>query len=115
MIQRNRKETRDLLYIDDFTEALELVILKGESRQIYHIGTQSEISISDLAIEISQFFRKSIKFMYTPLLSGSTQRRCPDINKLLSLGFKPNVSIKEGLQKVIPWYKNNINLMEKLN
>jgi len=113
-IQGNGLETRSFIFIEEFTQALDLILKKGESRQIYHIGTQNEISISELAIEIARLLGKTLQFKYTPLLSGSTLRRCPDIKKLKSLGFNPILSIREGLEKVIPWYRDNRHLMVKL-
>jgi len=41
------------------------------------------------------------------LTVGSTQRRCPDISKVRSLGFEPKISFSKGLPSLMEWYMNN--------
>jgi nucleoside-diphosphate-sugar epimerase len=36
--------------------------------------------------------------------AGSTPRRCPDISKLSALGYKPRVTLDDGLGPTIDWY-----------
>ena len=48
-IQGNGTETRAFIYIDDFIEGLIKVYEKGSNLGIYNIGTDSEITIADLA------------------------------------------------------------------
>ena len=38
--------------------------------------------------------------------TGSVLRRCPDTTKLSKLGFKPRITINEGLLKTYQWYLN---------
>ena len=42
------------------------------------------------------------------LSEGSTKRRCPDIKKLCELGYKPSISLSEGLKITIDWYLKNL-------
>jgi nucleoside-diphosphate-sugar epimerase len=48
-----------------------------------------------------------------PLTPGSTQRRCPDIKKLQSLGYKPMINFEKGLPDLVKWYVTNINNHKK--
>ena len=51
------------------------------------------------------------------LSEGSTLRRCPDISKLIKLGFKNSFTLNDGLLETINWYKNYLTriwLKEKL-
>lgn len=106
-IQGTGKETRSFIYIDDFIEGLLKVILEGKHLNIYHIGTMEEITIAELAKKVAKCFDMEIRIKHTEKLEGSTKRRCPDISKLMRLGFKPKVSLEEGLQKTIKWYVDN--------
>lgn len=103
-IQGTGEETRAFVYIDDFTEALKLVIEKGEHLGIYHIGTSNEITIGDLALILGEVMDKKIRVSPGELMKGSTLRRSPDIRKIMALGFSPGVSLKEGLQRTADWY-----------
>lgn len=103
-IQGSGKETRAFIYIDDFTKGVLRVILEGKHLNIYHIGSMEEISIEKLAKEIGKCLCVKIEIVPGKKLAGSTSRRCPDISKLTKLGFKPSVSLQEGLQKTVDWY-----------
>jgi nucleoside-diphosphate-sugar epimerase len=103
-IQGTGSQTRSFIYIDDFTAGLLLVIDRGEHLGIYHIGTMNEVSIGSVAQEIAGQMGLKIKLVPGPELKGGTLRRCPDIGKLLSLGFKPHYSLKDGLKPTVTWY-----------
>lgn len=103
-IQGTGEETRSFIYIDDFTRALLRVLEEGEALGIYHIGTEREISIRDLALQVARACGREIEVVPGALLAGSTPRRCPDIHKLRQLGFEPAVSLEEGLRRTAEWY-----------
>lgn len=106
-IQGSGRETRAFVYIDDFTDGLELVIDKGEHLGIYHIGTDEEVSIIEVAKKIGEIFGKKVKVIPGKLQKGGTLRRCPDISKLRRLGYEPKVSLDEGLKPTTSWYLSN--------
>lgn len=103
-IQGQGDETRSFIYIDDFTDGLMLVMEKGRHNEIYHIGTQEEISVRDLAVQVVGLFGRTPRIQHLPLQAGSTARRCPDISKLRALGFAPKVSLAAGLKRTFDWY-----------
>ncbi len=106
-IQGQGNETRAFIYIDDFTDGLMLVLEKGQHNEIYHIGTQDEISIRDLAVQVLALFGRKPRFEHLPLQAGSTPRRCPDTNKLQALGFVPQTPLSRGLKWTFDWYVTN--------
>jgi nucleoside-diphosphate-sugar epimerase len=106
-IQGTGHETRAFVYIDDFIEGIIRVFEKGKHLNIYNIGTQEEVSMTFLAQEIGRYFGKNIVIKTSESPAGSTPRRCPDIGKIKKLGYTPQVSLKEGIQKTAPWYIQN--------
>jgi dTDP-glucose 4,6-dehydratase/UDP-glucose 4-epimerase len=106
-IQGDGKETRSFIYIDDFTDGLELVLEKGGHNEIYHIGTQDEISMLDLALKVVALFGRRPSLQHLPLQAGGTLRRCPDTTKLRALGFVPKTPLSEGLKRTFEWYVAN--------
>jgi nucleoside-diphosphate-sugar epimerase len=106
-IQGTGTETRSFVYIDDMIAGLLKVIEKGEHLGIYHIGTEEEITIEELAHEVARHFDREIKIVPGKLQPGGTLRRCPSIEKMRALGYAPSVPLKEGLSATIPWYIKN--------
>jgi dTDP-glucose 4,6-dehydratase/UDP-glucose 4-epimerase len=106
-IQGQGNETRSFIYIDDFTDGLMLVLEKGRHNEIYHIGTQDEISVRELATQVVALFGRQPRLEHLPLQAGSTARRCPDIGKLRALGFTPKTPFAAGLKNTFDWYVKN--------
>lgn len=106
-IQGTGKETRAFMYVDDAIEGTLRVMEKGEHLGVYHIGTSEEITIEKLAREIGRYFDLTIKIVPGKLRSGSPLRRCPDTSKLRELGFKPRISLREGVERTVHWYDEN--------
>jgi nucleoside-diphosphate-sugar epimerase len=77
----------------------------GSNGQIYHIGTQEEISIGDLIHYAGELMKFKGNYENAPTYPGSVSRRCPDITKARTqLGFEPEVGWKQGLKQTIEWY-----------
>jgi nucleoside-diphosphate-sugar epimerase len=108
-IQGTGAETRSFVFIDDMIAGLLKVIEKGEHMSIYHVGTDDETSIRELAEQTASFFGREIRIAPGALQPGGTLRRCPNIRKLRQLGYEPVVSLKQGLAATIPWYIQNRN------
>lgn len=103
-IQGSGEQTRAFIYIEDFTEALRLIVEKGGNREIYHIGTMEERTIKDVAYSVAKHMGIDISILPGKEPLGGTPRRCPDTTKLQSLGFQPKYSLDEGLKPTVEWY-----------
>jgi nucleoside-diphosphate-sugar epimerase len=114
-IQGSGMETRSFVFIDDMIAGLLQVIEKGEHLGIYHIGTDAEVTINELAQEVASYFDREIQIAPGQLQAGSPLRRCPNIKRLRALGYTPVVSLKQGLAATIPWYLNNVDKNRALN
>ena len=106
-IQGDGSQTRAFIHIDDFTDCLMRVIESGKHLNVYHIGNPEEITIAEAAKEIFLSLGRDMYIRSGPLTLGSTQRRCPDISKVRSLGFEPKISFRKGLPSLMEWYINN--------
>jgi len=103
-IQGTGRETRTFVFVDDFSEGLMRLLEKGESLGIYNIGTSEEVRIETVAQEVGRYFGRQIAVIPGKLSEGSTLRRCPDISKLVALGYSPRVSLKDGVARTARWY-----------
>ncbi len=77
---------------------------KGEHLGIYHIGSTEETSIAALARLIAKHGEREIELRSSLAPPGGPQRRCPDISKLASLGYRPAVALAHGLPPTLEWY-----------
>ncbi len=102
-IQGDGSQTRAFEYIDDFIDGLELIYQKGKNREVYNIGNDEEVTIKELVIKIFKLIDRNINIniLTSEMPSGGTDRRCPDITKLKSLGYTPKVNLNTGLERIL--------------
>ena len=112
-IQGTGKETRAFVFIDDFIDGLLVAIEKGEHLGIYNIGTMEEITIEQVASDVGAYFGREVHVVAGTSAKGGTLKRCPDINKLKSLGYAPKTPFQEGVIHTVKWYDENAHRKPK--
>jgi len=100
-IHGSGNEIRSFIHIDDFVSGFDKIFNKGKNQEIYNIGTNEKIKISSLAKLIAKILNKKIKLKKINILKGSPTKRCPDIKKIKKLGFKQNISLKDGIKRIL--------------
>lgn len=103
-IQGDGSQTRAFVHIDDFTDGLAIVLEMGAHLNVYHVGGDSEVTIRRLAELIFSHLGRECEIVSGALPEGSPQRRRPDIRKLRALGYRPRVTLRDGLAGTIDWY-----------
>ena len=101
-------QTRTFCYVDDAVRATCLAMRSSTlDGQVVNIGSDEETKIIDVAniiLELSDY-KPEIEENYSP--PGSTDRRCPNIDKLTAAGFEPEIDLREGIEKTYKWYKQH--------
>ena len=113
-IQGNGAESRAFVFIDDFIDGVTTLMDKGVHLNIYNIGTMDEVTIKELAYLVGKSYNKKIRIIPGEITKGSTLRRCPDISKIMLLGYKPNTTLEKGVDILVKWYKTHGNRYKKL-
>ncbi|MCR4340410.1 MAG: NAD-dependent epimerase/dehydratase family protein [Gemmatimonadaceae bacterium] len=103
-IQGTGEETRAFIFIDDAVRAIELCAFHGAPNTTYNIGTDQEVSVKTLVAELGVALSRDVQVAPAELLLGSTPRRCPDTSKIAALGFRPEISLREGIARTARWY-----------
>jgi nucleoside-diphosphate-sugar epimerase len=107
------RQTRSFCHVDDLVRGVMVMRDKGEHLGIYHVGTTEEVAIGEVARRIAAHVGREIEFVSRPVPAGGTERRCPDIGKLGQLGFRPQVTLAQGLPPTVDWYFANESLAPK--
>lgn len=102
-------QTKDFLYISDAVDATMLVIRKGKLRgEAYNVGYGRNFSVAEVVekiLKITGLARKT-KVKYTgKSWPGDVPVTLANISRLQSLGFRPEVSLEDGLRKFVDWYE----------
>lgn len=100
-------QTRDYTYIDDIVKAYDLLLNYPEPiREPVNFGTGTDISILDLAKRIIDLCGEDMTPVHIEGRPGEVSRLIADNSRARALGWRPEVSIDEGLSKFIDWFRN---------
>lgn len=98
--------TRDLIYIDDVIEAVTLAALKVNDTEPINIGTDIEVSISEIANTIQSLMGTDATIIYdTGRPNGQMRRRLSTDRAKSLLDWQAKVDLKTGLKRTIDWWR----------
>ena len=110
------KNIRDWLHVYDHCTAIDLVLHKGKSGEVYNIGGHNEksnIEIVKLILEQLDKPESLIKFVSDRL--GHDRRYAIDSSKIRKeLGWKPKYNFETGIVETINWYLDNQDWIKKV-
>ncbi|MDB6181166.1 dTDP-glucose 4,6-dehydratase [Paracoccus fistulariae] len=107
---------RDWLYVEDHADALLLVLEKGENGRSYNIGGENEARNIDLVRTICTHMDEMHPegaphdrlITFVTDRPGHDRRYAIDPERIRDeLGWRPSVTVEEGLRRTVEWYLNN--------
>lgn len=103
-------QTRSFCYVRDLIEGI-YALFVSDFHDPVNIGNPSEISILEFAKIINDITgNDGINFEPEKRGEGDPQKRRPDISRARSLlNWEPKTTIIDGIQKTIPYFKEQIN------
>jgi dTDP-glucose 4,6-dehydratase len=103
-------QTRSFCYVDDLIDGIYKLLLSDINYPI-NIGNPNEISILDFAKEILNLTKSKSEIVFKELPINDPKVRRPDISKAKELlSWEPKVSRKEGLKKVLEYFKKELGI-----
>lgn len=108
---------RDFTYIDDITESILRLINKGPSPEspykIYNIGNNQPVQLNDFIQVLEKHLGKKAIKKLLPIQPGDVPETFADIDELVKdIDYKPQVSIEEGIEKFVEWFKDYYKISE---
>ncbi|MWV40031.1 NAD-dependent epimerase/dehydratase family protein [Natrialba sp. INN-245] len=99
-------QTRDFVFIDDVVQANRKAATTDAVGEVYNIGTGESITIRELAELIQDITDTNSDIVHTEARTGDIDHSEADISKAKEhLDYEPSVSIREGLEQTIEWYR----------
>ncbi len=97
----NCADFRDLLFVDDALRALVLLAEKGENNSAYNVASGTVVEIKGLAEMIANAVGNGKKPLCSKFDEKTAYGAVADVSKLKALGWRPEVSLEEGLEKCV--------------
>jgi len=102
------RQIRDWLYVEDHCRAIEIVANKGKKGEIYNVSAGNEKKNIEVVKKILEILRRPedlIEFVNDR--PGHDVRYSLNSEKLRSIGWVPQISFDDGLNKTVEWYLKN--------
>jgi UDP-glucuronate 4-epimerase len=97
---------RDYTHINDIIQGITGSLDRLEGFDVFNLGESKTISLIDLINLLERYANRKAKLNYLPLQSGDVKQTYADISKARNLlTYAPEISMEEGLQDFINWYK----------
>jgi len=96
---------REFLHVDDLAKAVILASEKYDSNLHLNGGSGKELSIKELAHKVANATGFEGEIEWDPSKPDGTPRKVLDTSRLKALGWKPTITLDEGIASTIAWYK----------
>lgn len=98
---------REFLHVDDLADACVFLMNHYDESEIVNIGCGEDITIADLAELIREIVGYTGGVEYDTERPDGAPRKLLDVSKLRNLGWKPRLSLREGIKDTYQWYCNH--------
>ena len=98
---------REFLHVDDLAKAVLLCMDKYDDSKQINVGSGQEVSIKDLADKISKAVGFNGEISWDSSKPDGTMRKVLDSSKIANLGWKPLISLDQGIASTVEWYLQN--------
>lgn len=107
---------RDWIHVLDHCKAVDLVMRKGASGQVYNIGGRCEYyNIDIVRLILSKLGKPESLIKFVKDRPGHDRRYCMNADKLSSsLGWNPEITFPDGIDQTIKWYLENRTWWERI-
>ena len=99
---------REFLHVDDCASACLFLLEKYDSPEIINVGSGEDVSIRELAELICDVVGFNGELAWDKTKPDGTPRKLLDVSKLRSLGWKPSISLRDGIAQTYDWFLNNV-------
>ncbi|MFP5262183.1 MAG: dTDP-glucose 4,6-dehydratase [Blastocatellia bacterium] len=100
---------RDWLYVEDCCRAIEAVLERGRSGEVYNIGAHAEMANLEVVRAMLDLLGKPHSLIkYVADRPGHDRRYATDPAKIeAEIGWRPRETFESGIRKTVEWYRDN--------
>ena len=104
---------REFLYVDDLADAALFLMQNYASSEPINDGVGYDCSIADLAHLIKEIVGFQGDLVFDLSKPDGTPRKLLNVDKIHALGWKAKVSLSEGIEKTLAWYKSTFSVHDQ--
>jgi GDP-L-fucose synthase len=98
---------REWLYVDDLADGLLMLLEKYDGREIVNVGVGDDSTILELAERVKKAVGFFGEIRWDKSKPDGTPRKLLDVTKVRGMGWKPKVSVEDGIAATYDWFLKN--------
>jgi len=98
---------REFLHVDDLADACFFLLENYNSPEIVNIGCGEDVSIRELAETVCDVIGFEGSLAFDTSKPDGTPRKLMHVGRLLALGWKPHIALKDGIRDAYDWFLKN--------
>ena len=95
---------REFLYVDDLADAVVFLMRNYSGEGLVNVGCGQDQTILELAGEVARVVGFEGALRFDTSRPDGTPRKLLDVSRLSAMGWKPQVPLREGLQRTYRWF-----------
>jgi GDP-L-fucose synthase len=99
------KPLREFLHVDDLAQAVMVASEKYDSSLHLNVGSGEDLSIKNLAERVAAAAGFTGAIRWDSSKPDGTPRKVLDVSRIKALGWKPTITLEDGIASTITWYK----------
>ncbi|MDA0325463.1 MAG: GDP-L-fucose synthase [Verrucomicrobia bacterium] len=98
---------REWLYVEDLADGLLMLLEKYDGREIVNVGVGEDSTIAELAEMVKKGVGYTGEIRWDKSKPDGTPRKLLDVTKVRGMGWRPKVSMEEGIRRSYDWFLKN--------
>lgn len=99
---------REFLHVDDLADAVLLLMERWDSPELVNVGSGTDVTIRELADLVAEATGYAGRIAWDDRRPDGMPRKRLDISRLAALGFRPRVSLREGIARTVSEYRTSL-------
>jgi GDP-L-fucose synthase len=100
---------REFLHVEDMADAVVYLLKTYDAEPIVNLGWGEDVTIKELAEMVAAATGFKGTLMFDPSKPDGTPRKLLDTSRLTSLGWKPKISLRDGIEQTYAWFKQHVS------
>lgn len=99
---------REFLHVDDLADAAVFLMERYDGIEPINVGCGEDLTIRELAVLVAGVVGYRGEIRFDPSMPDGTPRKLLDVSRLLELGWRPRIGLREGLEQTYRWYLEHL-------
>jgi GDP-L-fucose synthase len=95
---------REFLHVDDLADAAVFLMEHYDGEEAVNVGCGEDLTIAELARLVADIAGYQGQILFDSAMPDGTPRKLLDVSRLTTLGWRPRIGLREGIEQTYRWY-----------